>query len=394
MEPLLPVFASERVSRLAISAIKEMAIRASRMEDVASLTWGLPSFRTPVHVREAVHCALRADPDVGKYTLPDGLPDLRRAAAEAHLRATGVAVSADRHVLVTAGNMEGVKVVLDTVLDVGDEVIVTDPGFVSHIHQIRASGGVPVFWPLLEEQGWAADVGSLEALITSRTRVVLLVTPSNPTGTVLRELELLRIGELARRYGVLVILDDPYSRFVFGGRERYFNLASVRELSDHIAYLFTFSKCHAMSGWRVGYAVLPEELKRQVLKIHDATLICAPRPSQVAALAALGGSDAHVFEFANELDRRRSLICERLERVPHVFSYVPPEGAYYVFPKLVAKHVDSLCFSLDLLGQARVCVTPGSAFGPSGEGHVRMAFCVPEDEINKAFDRIERYFPS
>ena len=393
MPPSLPKFASDRVSRWTLSAIKEMAIRASRIEDVASLTWGLPSFQTPPHIREAVHRALREDTEVGKYTLPDGLPDLRRAVAEAHLRATGVEVSPDRNVVLTAGNMEGVKVVLDTILDPGDEVIIADPGFVSHIHQICSSGGVPVFWPLSERRGWAADTERLEAAITPRTRAILLVTPSNPTGTVLGRSELRRIGELARRYGLLVILDDPYSHFVFGSSDRYFNLASEPEFADHVAYLFTFSKCHAMSGWRVGYAIVPEALKREMLKVHDATLICAPRPSQVAALAALTGTFDHVRQFAAELDRRRTLICTRLDRVPHVFSYVPPDGAYYVFPKLETKHASSSQFSLDLLEKTRVCVTPGSAFGPSGEGHVRMAFCVSEEEIDKAFDRIEGHFP-
>lgn len=131
-----------------------------------------------------------------------------------------------------------------------------------------------------------------------------------------------------------------------------------------------------------------------MLKVHDATLICAPRPSQIAALAALEAPDQHVSEFSTILDGRRALICERLDRVRHVFSYVPPEGAYYVFPRIEARHTNSVQFSLDLLEQARMCVTPGSAFGPSGESHVRMAFCVSEQEINTAFDRIERHFPA
>ncbi len=387
-------YASHRAAALAVSAIKDMAMRASKLNDVASLTWGLPSFPTPAHICEAVHRALEKDQDVGKYTLPDGLPELREAVAAAHFKSTGVQVSADRNVLVTAGNMEGVRILLDTVLDAGDEVIVTDPGFASHIHQIRLSGGEPVFWPLGEKRGWSIDVESLQALITAKTRVILIVTPSNPTGTIFPRSELVRVADIARRHNVLVVLDDPYSQFVFGNRDRYFNLASLPEYADHVAYLFTFSKCHAMSGWRIGYAIVPEELKRQMLKVHDATLICAPRPSQVAALAALNGTAEHVRKFSDILARRRTLIIERLERVRHVFSHVPPDGAYYVFPKIETKHLNSVQFSLDLLEKARVCVTPGAAFGPSGESHVRMAFCVSEQEINSAFDRIEQHFPS
>jgi aspartate/methionine/tyrosine aminotransferase len=378
---------------MAMSAIKDMAIRAARIPDVASLTWGLPSFQTPSHIRQAVERALRDDADVGKYTLPDGLPELREAIVETHAQATGVRVSASENVIVTAGNMEGVRVLLDTILDPGDEVIVTDPGFVSHFHQVRLSGGEPVCWRLDERRGWAVDVEALEALVTAKTRAILLVSPSNPTGTVFARSDLLRVGAIARRRGLLVILDDPYSHFLFDQDSRYFNLAADPAFADCVAYLFTFSKCHAMSGWRLGYAIVPAELKRQMLKIHDATLICAPRPSQIAGLAALRGSPEHLARFAAILGARRDLICQRLDRVRHVFSYVRPDGAYYVFPRIEITHSDSTSFAIDLLQQAKVCVTPGSAFGPAGEHHVRLAFCVSEDEINTAFDRIEAHFP-
>ena len=170
--------------------------------------------------------------------------------------------------------------------------------------------------------------------------------------------------------------------------------AKVQELADRVAYLFTFSKAHAMSGWRLGYMIVPEWLKKQVLKVHDATIICTPRISQVAGLAALTERSDHLLEFEQALAKRRTLICERLDRVPHVFTYVKPDGAYYVFPRIVVEHNDSYTFALDLLETARVSVTPGSAFGPTGEHHVRMAYCVSEDMIEKAFDRIEKQFPA
>jgi aspartate/methionine/tyrosine aminotransferase len=377
-----------------MSAIKEMAMRASRLPDVASLTWGLPSFATPPHIRAAVESALRQDPDVGKYSLPDGLPELREAIAESHARITGVRVSASDNVIVTAGNMQGVKALLDTILEPGDEVIVSDPGFASHIQQILLSGGVPVYWPLDEARGWGVDTASLEARVTARTRAIILITPSNPTGVVFERADLLEVAKVAQRHGLLVILDDPYSHFLFDTASPCFNLASETAFADNIAYLFTFSKCHAMSGWRLGYAILPSELKRQMLKVHDAMLICAPRPSQVAGLAALRGGDRHLAEFAGILKARRDLICERLDRLQHVFSYVRPKGAYYVFPRIMADHLNARSFAIDLLESSRVCVTPGDAFGPSGEGHVRMAFCVPEEEIEKAFDRLEKRFPA
>lgn len=385
-------WASKEVSGAGISAIKEMAMRAAAVPDVASLAWGLPSFRTPAHIRHAVAAAIESDADIGKYTLPDGLPALRRAAAQAHLAATGAVVDPDRHVSITAGNMEGVQTLLGTILDPGDEVIVTDPGFASHVLQVRLSGGRPVFWPLDEAAGWALDLDRLPGLVTGRTKAILLVTPSNPTGRIFDEAALRALGGVAARHGLLIILDDPYTHFTYENRERCFNLASAPEFADRVAYLFTFSKCHAMSGWRLGYAVLPEGLKTELLKVHDATMICAPRISQVAGLAALTGGQEHLRDFEAALGRRRDLICRRLDAVPHVFSYVRPEGAYYVFPRILADHRNSPEFAVRLLERAGVAVTPGSAFGPAGENHVRMAFCVAEDVIDRAFDRIQKYF--
>jgi aminotransferase len=384
---------AKHVGAMSVSAIKEMAIRSAKVADAASLTWGVPSFRTPPHIRAAVEAALEADPDIGKYALPDGLPALRKAAAETHLAATGIDVDPDAEVQISCGNMQGLNAVFHAILDAGDEVIVTDPGFASHLQQIRLCNGVPVHWTLDESAGWTLDTDALSALITARTKAILLVTPSNPTGRIFSEAELRRVGEIARERNILILIDDPYCHFLYENRDRFFNLSSVAELKDNLVYLFTFSKCHAMSGWRLGYIILPAALKREVLKVHDATIICTPRISQVAGLAALTGDMAHLDEFETALSARRDLICRRLDAASHVFEYVKPEGAYYVFPRILAPHKDSAEFAYRLLDEAKVTVTPGSAFGPAGENHVRMAFCVGEDVINKAFDRIDAYFP-
>ena len=383
---------SRNVSGIEISAIKEMAMRSARLPGAASLAWGLPSFRTPEHIRRAVERRLEADPDIGKYALPDGLPELRQAVTRAHLAATGIEVDPDRNVIVTAGNMQGLNALFHVLIDPGDEIVVTDPGFASHFQQIRLCGGVPVYWKMDESLAWSLDLEALPGLVTDRTKAIVLVSPSNPTGKIFSEAELREIGRIARARNLLIVLDDPYAHFTYENRSRYFNLSSVAELSDHVAYLFTFSKTYAMSGWRMGYMILPASLKHQVLKVHDATIICAPRISQVAALAALTEDPVHLRDFEEILGRRRSLICERLDRVAHVFRYVRPEGAYYVFPRIVAEHEDSFAFAIRLLEQAEVTLTPGSAFGPTGENHVRMAYCVSEDTIDTAFDRIEKHF--
>jgi aspartate/methionine/tyrosine aminotransferase len=337
---------------------------------------------------------LESDPEIGKYALPDGLPELRRLAAAHYAAATGTGPDADANVMITAGNMQGINALLHAIVDPGDEIIVTDPGFASHLQQIRLCGGEPVHWAMDEERGWALDLDALPGLITGRTKGIILVTPSNPTGRIFTEHELRRIGEIAADAGILILIDDPYSSFTYENRERYFNLGSVGALAGNIAYLFTFSKSYAISGWRLGYMVLPGALKQEVLKVHDATLICTPRISQVAGIAALSGQPVHLREFEAVLARRRALICARLDAVPHVFSYAKPEGAYYVFPRILVEHEDSSAFAIGLLDKAKVTVTPGRAFGPAGEHHVRIAYCVEDQIIERAFDRIEAYFPA
>jgi len=382
---------SKNVSSITISAIKEMAMRSALVKGAVSLTWGLPSFKTPEHIRRSVEGMLEADPDIGKYSLPDGLPELRALVAKEHLAATGIEADADRNVMVTAGNMQGLNALFHVIIDPGDQIIVTDPGFPSHFQQIRLCGGEPVYWTMTEADDWRLDIDSLAGLITDRTKGIVLVSPSNPTGKIFSENELRCVGRIAKDRDILVLLDDPYSHFTYENKNLYFNLASVAEFTDHIAYLFTFSKAYAMSGWRLGYMIVPDFLKRQVLKVHDATIICAPRISQVAGIAALEQEPVHLREFEGILAKRRSLICERLDSLPHVFEYVKPEGAYYVFPRIVTEHSNSFEFSTRLLDEARVTVTPGNAFGPTGEHHVRMAYCVEDEILEIAFDRMEKY---
>jgi aspartate/methionine/tyrosine aminotransferase len=382
----------KNVHETRVSAIKDMAILSAAIEGSVSLSWGLPSFRTPQYIREGVKQFLDNDLDAGKYTLPDGLPELRRLVVAEHKAKTGIRVDADDNVMISAGNMQGLNTLFHTMLDPGDEIILTDPCFASHIQQIKLFSGEPVFWPLDESNNWSLDIDALPGLITKKTQAIVLVSPSNPTGKIFTKQELMQVGNIARQHDILVFIDDPYSDFVYENRDRYFNLASVEELKENLVYLFSFSKSYAMSGWRLSYMVMPAELKREALKVHDATMICAPRISQLAGIVALSQPSTHKQEFASIMGRRRELITQRLARVPHVFTSHVPEGAYYVFPKIQLPHNTSREFAIDLLNRAGVAVTPGSAFGPSGEHHVRMAYCVDDDTINLAFDRIEKYY--
>lgn len=383
---------SSYVHEAHVSAIKQMAMLSAKVEGAASLTWGLPSFKTPLYIREGVKAYLDRDEDAGKYTLPDGLPEFRQLVVEEHRANTGIEISAADNVMATAGNMQALNTVFHTILDPGDEIILTDPCFASHIQQIILFNGKPVYWPLDETNNWALDIERLPQLITEKTQAIVLVSPSNPSGKIFTEKELLQVGEIARQHNILIIIDDPYSDFTYENHDKYFNLASVEWLRDHVVYMYSFSKAYAMSGWRLAYMIMPGELKQEAMKVHDATMICAPRISQLAGIVALQQASSHKQEFEAILKKRRDLIVERLSNVTQVFSCLQPEGAYYVFPKILVDHTDSRSFAIDLLNNAKVTVTPGNAFGPSGEHHVRMAYCVDEDTINLAFDRIERYF--
>lgn len=383
---------SKYVHQTQVSAIKEMAMLSAKIEGTASLTWGLPSFQTPEYIRQGIKQYLDNDIDAGKYTLPAGLPELHRLVVAEHKTKTGIEVNAEENVMISAGNMQGLNTLFHTMLDPGDEIILTDPCFASHIQQIKLFSGIPVYWPLDESNNWSLDVTMLASLITERTKAIVLVSPSNPTGKIFPREELILVGEIAKQYNILVIIDDPYSDFIYENSDKYFNLASIETYREHIVYLYSFSKAYAMSGWRLSYMIMPAELKREAIKVHDATMICAPRISQLAGIIALSQASDHKQVFENILQGRRELICQRLDNVPHVFSNQKPEGAYYVFPKIIVSKNNSKEFAIDLLNTAKVAVTPGSAFGPSGERHVRMAYCVDEDTINLAFDRIENYY--
>ncbi len=385
---------SANVHESRVSAIKDMAMRCARIPDAVSLSWGLPSFRTPEYIRELVKHHLDTDYDIGKYTLPDGLAELRVLAAHAYERSTGVMVDPDRHVMISAGNMQALNTLFHTMLDPGDEVILTDPCFASHIQQINLFSGVPVYWSLDEGRGWALDLESLPGLINEKTQAIVLVNPSNPTGRLFSKEELLYVGELAKQNNLLLVIDDPYSDFIYEDPHSFYHPGSDPGLRDNLVYMYSFSKSYAMSGWRLSYMIMPEELKHEAMKVHDATLICAPRISQLAGIAALSVDTGHKHLFRESLDKRRHLIMQRLEAIPELFSAQLPQGAYYVFPRINIAHQSSEQFAIELLNTCKVAVTPGHAFGPSGEHHVRMAYCVDEADINLAFDRIEKALKS
>jgi aminotransferase len=278
------------------------------------------------------------------------------------------------------------------VIDPGDEVILPTPTYSTHIRQVQMASGNPVLVPLIEEKGFRLDIPAIKRAITPKTRAIMFCTPSNPTGTVFTEQDLRQVAEIALDSDLMVITDEAYEYFVFDDH-KHFSIASIPEMSKNTISTYTFTKTYAMTGWRIGYLHAHEDMIPQITKVHIPFSICAPVVSQYAALTALRDSQNCITEFRNHYLSARNLMCERLDRINHIFEYQKPGGSYLMFPKIMTDEGrDSTAFCKRLLQEARVSATPGIAFGPTGQNHLRLSFCVPHEMINKAFNRMDTYF--
>lgn len=378
---------SKRVSQISKSAIHEMTRLSKEVDDVAFLSWAKPTAGTPQHIEEAAVKAI-TDGRVGGYSESPGLPALREAIVEKLSRDNKVNANASQ-ILITVGAIEGLSAAVMAVIDPGDEVLLLTPTYSTHIRQVVMASGKPVLVPTIEEEGFNPDFDALKKAITPKTRAIFCCSPNNPTGTVFSEQELRDLAALALEHNLVIITDEAYEYFTFDGF-KHFSLASIPEMKKHVISCYTFTKTYAMTGWRIGYLHADESWIPQIAKAHIPFAICAPVVSQYAALAALQGPQACVAEFRDHYRLARDAMCERLDGLDSVFSYQRPHGSYLMFPRiLLAEGRDSMSFCRDLLMRGRVSTTPGVAFGPSGESHLRLSFCVSLEEINKAFDRIK-----
>jgi aspartate/methionine/tyrosine aminotransferase len=383
---------SSRVRGMSVSAIKEMSLLALEIPNTVNLAWGLPSFETPLPIRKRIAEELLSNPTIGKYAPPPGLPELKSKIAQRLKEQKGIDADPQKQIIITAGGMQALMMAWMTVLEPGDEVLIASPGFSSHYEQVYLAGGVPVAVPLVEEQGWRLDIDAYRQAVTGKTKALVLVNPGNPTGSVISETELRAIAELALEHELFVITDDPYEVYVYDDLE-LFHMLRIPELSRQVIACASFSKEFAMTGWRVGWVLAEEGITNQMLKVQDSFVICAPTISQVASLIALQESYEPTRQMVNEMKQRREIICERLDRVSDLFAYQKPRGAYYIFPRIVPKELrNSVDFCVRLLRESGVVIVPGSAFGPTGEGHIRMSYCFTREEIHEAFDRIEKWW--
>ena len=391
---------AKRVAQINISAIKQMPMLAAEIGGCVSLGQGIPSLNTPEFIREAVIEELRNNSQIGKYSLQPGVPALKQAIAE-DLKRTKNAhdIDHEKNIFVSCGGMEALATAITTIVERGDEVILPSPTYASHIEQILFAEGTPKFVPLNEEDNWSLNVDAIRDAITEKTKAIILCNPVNPTGATFSEADLRAIGKLVLERNLFLIMDEAYDFLVYDNQP-YFSLISVPELRDNLIAACSFSKRYCMTGWRVGFMLAPAKIIKQVLKVHDAFAICAPTISQFAALAALketngkdGKGDASMRELIAALSKRRALVCQRLESMPEIFEFQKPQGGYYVFPRF-KNDLPSVDFALKILREAKVITVPGSAFGPTGEQHIRLSFGAAEDELNEAFDRLQNYFKS
>jgi aminotransferase len=381
----------DRIKKLQLSVIKQMELRASHFPDVVSLAQGIPSFDTPGCIKRRVERALKRGV-VARYSLSPGLPELRELI-EADLSREEMYYDWQNEIIVTAGSIEAITAAVLAITSPGDEIIIPEPTYTSYREVIYLAGCKPIYVSLDESQNWSLNLEKLKQAITKKTKAILYCNPNNPTGTIYPKEQLQQMAELALAHDIFLISDEVYKDFIFDNT-KYFTLAQESRLRKHVIRIYGFSKAYALTGWRIGYVHSDESVIKQLLKVHDSLVTCAPVISQYAAMGALEMGEADIKIFNQKYIKRRDLITERLDRLNHIFSYIKPNSAYYVFPKILEERRKSWDFALELLEKIQVAVVPGLAFGPRGENHIRMSFGRSEKHINEAFDRMDEYFKS
>lgn len=368
------------------SGIRRFFDIASEMEDVISLSVGEPDFTTPYHIREKGIASL----EKGKtwYTPNAGLIALREAVSGYVQRRTGTVYDPRTEVLVTVGGSEGIDLCLRSLVCPGDEVLIPQPSFVCYEPLTRLAGGVPVIINTRAEDGFRLTAEALRAAITPRTKLLVLPFPGNPTGAVMRREHLEAIAEVLRGTDIMVLSDEIYSDLTYGG-EPHVSIVSLDGMAERTVYIGGFSKSFAMTGWRLGYACAPAPVLKMMLKLHQFALMCAPTTAQHAAIEALTNGDEDVASMRADYDGRRRLIVKELNAMG--LPCFEPEGAFYVFPSIQKTGLTSEEFCHRLLQEKHVAVVPGTAFGESGEGFVRISYCYSVGHITEALHRIKEF---
>ena len=378
------------LSRRAV-AIKPSGIRkffdiAAEMDDVISLGVGEPDFKTPWNIRRAGIESLERGHTW--YTANSGLMQLREAACGYLKRRFTLEYDPKKELLITVGGSEAIDIAIRALVEPGDEVLVVEPSFVCYTPITELTGGVPVPIATRAEDAFRLTPEQLKAAITPRTKLLILPFPNNPTGAVMRRAHLEAIAGVLRGTDIMVLSDEIYAELTYGD-ERHISFAEIDGMKERTILVQGFSKSYAMTGWRLGYAAGPALVIKQMTKIHQFSIMCAPTTSQYAAVEALRNGDADIEEMRGQYDMRRRLLVDGLNRMG--LDCFSPEGAFYVFPSIRSTGLSSSDFCMRLLEAERVAVVPGDAFGESGEGFVRISYSYSVNHLLEALKRIDRF---
>lgn len=378
-------FTSQRIRSIPPSGIRRFFDIAATMDDVISLGIGEPDFTTPDRILQAGLKSLGQGDT--HYTSNSGIYELRVALSEYIARLYGIEYHPDREILVTVGVSEALYLALTAILDPGDEVIVPEPCFVAYMPEVSLAGGVPVPVATYFEDDFQVTAARIAEKITSRTKAVLIGYPNNPTGAVMSRQHLAEIAQLAEKHDLLVISDEIYDRLVYGVPHTQF--ATLPNMRERTIVLSGFSKSHAMTGWRIGYAVGNADVIAAMRKVHQYTIMSAPTTAQVALIETLHTAEPDVESMREEYDRRRKLIVSGFNQLG--LACFEPRGAFYAFPKIATSGMNETDFAERLLQEERVAMVPGSAFGESGRGFVRASYATAYEKIEQALARLDRF---
>ena len=378
-----------RMNRLGTETAFEVLARAKKLEregkDIIHLEIGEPDFGTPQNIKDAAIKAL-GDGKTG-YCAANGIPELREAIADDAGARRGVKLDKER-VIVFPGAKPVMTHLIYALVETGDEVIYPNPGFPIYESMIRFVGGVPVPMKLYESKGFGLDVDEVARQVTPRTKLMIVNSPNNPCGSILARNDLKALADLAKEHDITVLSDEIYSRFLYQGEHH--SVASFPDMRERTIILDGFSKTYAMTGWRIGFGVMPLELVEPISRLATNSVSCTPSFTQMAVMEAMNGPQDEAYNMVAEFKRRRDIIVPGLNRIPGIRCAVP-SGAFYVFPNVEGTGMTSQEFADRLLEEGGVACLAGESFGEYGTGYVRLSFANSAENLEKALERIDHF---
>ena len=376
---------SNKIKSIKPSGIRKFFDIAGTMEDVISLGVGEPDFNTPWVIRKAAIQTLERKHII--YGPNKGIVPLRKAITDKINSKHRVQYDPDKELIVTVGGSEAIDLAVRGLIDPGDEVLVVEPCFVCYAPLVELAGGVAVPVPTRIENNFKLTVEDFRDKVTERTKLIIMPFPNNPTGAIMTKEDLEPIAEFLRDTNIMVLSDEIYSELTYG--RKHFSIIELEGMRERTIYVNGFSKAYAMTGWRLGYVAAPEPIITQISKIHQYGIMCSPYISQNAAIEALTSCETEVRKMVEEYNVRRRYLVSEFNRLG--LQCFEPEGAFYVFPCIKSTGLTSEEFCERLLYEERVAAVPGSAFGDSGEGYMRISYAYSLKHLMEAISRIEKF---